>query len=152
MAKREFLNIGLVVLCGIGFHLVFIAFGTTQNLVTKVMLQMGYNDFGFYQLSVIYLMFMVGSFFNTPVVEWLGPKLSMFCGAFGYMMWVFSALFPALKTEVFPDSSFFLFQDWFIYCVMLSCACLNGLCASIYFVGQGKYIAMCATDQNKGRF
>ena len=148
----EFLNVGLVVLCGVGFHLVFVAFGTVQNLATEVLVQMGYDDFGFYQLSVIYIMFMLGSFFNTPVVERLGPRLSMFWGALGYVMWVVSALFPALRAEVFADSEFFLFQDWFIYGVMLFCACLNGLGASIYFVGQGKYIAMCANESNKGRF
>ena len=71
--------------------------------------QNGYDNLGFYSLSVIYLMFMLGSFFNTPVVDRLGAKYSMFWGGLCYLLWILCSLFPALKAEVYTESDLFIF-------------------------------------------
>ena len=116
------------------------------------MKQNGYENLGFYSIGMIYLMTSVCSFFNAPVVNRLGAKYSIFWGAISFLFWVLSSLIPALKAEVYPDSELFLFKDWFVYMIMLTSGGINGLGASILWVGQGKYIASCANEDNKGRF
>ena len=92
------------------------------------------------------------SFFNAPVINRLGAKYSIFWGAICFLFWVLCSLVPALKAEIYTDSELFVFSDWFVYMIMLLSGGMNGFGASILWVGQGKYIASCANDANKGRF
>ena len=95
MEKDKNLNLGLVMICGTAFMLLFIAFGTAQNIGTQAFQDMRYDNLGFYSLSVLYVMCMVGSLLNAPLVLRLGPRRSMFLGGLGYVFWILCSLFPS---------------------------------------------------------
>ena len=115
------------------------------------MKDLGFDKLGFYSLSVLYVMSTIGSFLNAPLVTRLGPKYSMFWGALCYFFWIICSLFPATSTYD-NGRGLFIFKSGFIYTIMIFSAGVNGLGASILWVGQGNYIAQCASEENKGRF
>ena len=95
MVADKNLNLGLVMICGTAFMLLFIAFGTAQNLVTQAMKDMNFNNLGFYSLSVLYVISTVGSFLNASLVQRLTALRSMFYGARCYFFCVLGSLFPS---------------------------------------------------------
>eukprot|EP00347_Sterkiella_histriomuscorum_P001898 403370246 len=65
MAKKTYPNLCKVTHISIGFLFLFIAFNSADNLAAKVMKDDGFNNIGFYSMSLLYLAFAIGSFFST---------------------------------------------------------------------------------------
>ena len=147
----KLVNLDRVTIISIGFTLLFIAFNSAANLSAQTMSNLGYGGLGFYTMAVLYLVFAFTSFFSTAIVNKIGTKASLIFGGLCYFFWVFCFLAPAFSDEK-KGSAFFLFNKGFIYFLSLFSAAVNGLGAGILWVAQGKYVAECASDENKGFF
>ena len=106
------------------------------------------GNLGFYSLAVLYCVFGFSSFVATPIVNKCGERLSMFAGALCYTFYIASFILAATPTQ-YPDTSM---SKTLISVVILIAAAINGFGASILWVAQGKYISMCASNENKGSY
>ncbi|XP_057540953.1 UNC93-like protein 3 [Amaranthus tricolor] len=106
----------------LAFLLVFSAYGAVQNLESTVNDE---GDLGTISLGILYVSFMVFSFFASLVVRKLGSKYSLLLGTTGY--WLFTA--ANLK------------PNWY---TMIPASVYMGFCASIIWVGQGTYLTSTA--------
>jgi MFS family permease len=97
------------------------------------------------------LFFSICSFFSTWFVNKLGAKSSLFIGGLCYSFWILCFLPPAFYPD-HKDDPIFIFNRNFIYFLSLFSAAVNGFGAGILWVAQGKYVADCASDSNKGFF
>ena len=147
----KLVNFDRINLISLAFLLLFIAFNSAANFSTKAMQDDGFDNLGFYSMATLYFFFSFCSFFSTAIVNRLGIKPSLVLGAFCYFFWVFSFLCPAFYGEN-RDSSLFLLSRGFIYFIVLFSSAVNGFGAGILWVAQGKYIADCASDDNRGFF
>jgi len=132
-----------VTVCSGGFFVLFIAFGSAQNLSSKVMEVNGLGSLGFYSLGTLYLVFGLTSFLATGIARKLGLRWTHTLGAFCYFFWILSFLLPASYPK-FKHSGLFLFNPDFITFVLLLSAGINGVGAGMLWVAQGKYISDCA--------
>ena len=110
------------------------------------MTELDLGNLGFYSLAVLYCVFGFSSFVATPIVNKCGERLSMFAGALCYTFYIASFILAATPTQ-YPDTNM---SKTFISAVILIAAAINGFGASILWVAQGKYISMCASNENKG--
>jgi len=78
--RRGFIN---VVVLGLSFCLLFVAFSSTQNLQTNLN-----GDLGFWSLSVLYLVFAPANFISPYVVLLVGEKVSLIIGAVCYCVYI----------------------------------------------------------------
>ena len=127
-------NIWNVVHCGIGFFLVFSSYCTCQNIVVEALDQHGFHLLGFYSVGMIYAFFAIGSLLCPPMVESIGAIKSMALGSFCYMIWVASCILPV--TVQHTHTVFYA-----VWVILLITGAINGIGASILWVGQGKYIS-----------
>jgi MFS family permease len=141
----KYLNLDRVTIIAGGFLLLFIAFNSAANLSAKAMKDDDLGSLGFYSMAVLYFVFAFCSFFSTAIVNKLGTKMSLVCGALCYFFWVFCFLCPAFYADN-KNSSLFLLNKGFIYFIVLFSSAVNGFGAGILWVAQGKYIADCAND------
>jgi MFS family permease len=102
-------------------------------------------------MATLYFVFAIFSFFSTAIVNKIGTKMSLFIGGLCYWLWVFCFLPPAFYPE-HKDSDIFIYKKSFIWFLSLFSAAVNGFGAGILWVAEGKYVADCATDENKGFF
>lgn len=79
------------------------------------------------------------------MIEKLGPRKAVQVGSFCYMLWVVAGLLPV--TIPHTDTTKII-----VWVVMMTAGIINGIGASILWVGQGKYINDCSTAQNRGFF
>ncbi|CDW72384.1 major facilitator superfamily protein [Stylonychia lemnae] len=146
-------NQGKVTLLAIGFLFLFIAFNSADNLAAKIMKEDGFDNMGFYSMSLLYLAFAFGSFFSTAIVNKIGVKFSLFIGGLCYFFRIFCFLFPAYYNENKEYREQYLYlKTGFIDSMILVSAMINGLGSGILWTSQGKYVSSCATDENKGFF
>jgi len=138
-------NISNVVHWGFGFFLVFASFCTVQNIVAAAYDQNGYGSLGFYTIGMIYVFFAAGSLLCPSLIEQLGAIKSMTWGSFWYFVWVISCLLPVIFINEYPTNVI-------IWVVMLTTGSINGIGASMIWVGQGKYISTWWIESNKGLF
>ena len=106
------------------------------------------GNLGFYSLGVLYCVFGFSCFFATPIVKKCGERMSLFMGALCYTFYIASFILASTPTQ-YPDSNI---SKTFIQVTIIIAAAINGFGASILWVAQGKYISICANDQNKGVF
>eukprot|EP00347_Sterkiella_histriomuscorum_P004639 403359690 len=133
--------------------LVFIGFGATSNLASKAMEVDGFENLGFYQNAVIYLMFGLFSFLGTATVNKIGNKWTLVVGSMCYFFNVIVDLLPSQYGEQIENREKYLYLNKdFIYTMILFCAAVNGMGAGIIWTAQGNYVSSCATDENKGFF
>ena len=99
---KKYVNLDRMTLMSAGFLFLFIAFNSADNLAAKIMKEDGFDKFGFYSMSLLYLAFAIGSFFSTAIVNKIGIKYSLFTGGLCYFFRVFCFLFPAYYHE-YPD-------------------------------------------------
>lgn len=78
--KRGLIN---VVVLGVSFCILFVAFSSCQNLQTNVN-----GDLGFYSLSVLYSVFAPANFISPYVVTLFGEKISLMFGAVCYCLFI----------------------------------------------------------------
>ncbi|KNA09657.1 hypothetical protein SOVF_151550 isoform A [Spinacia oleracea] len=106
----------------LAFLLVFSAYGAVQNLESTVNDE---GDLGTISLGILYVSFMIFSFFASLTVRKLGSKNALLLGTTGY--WLFTA--ANLK------------PNWY---TMVPASVYMGFCASIIWVGQGTYLTSTA--------
>ncbi|XP_021750734.1 UNC93-like protein 3 [Chenopodium quinoa] len=106
----------------LAFLLVFSAYGAVQNLESTVNDE---GDLGTISLGILYVSFMVFSFFASLFVRKLGSKNALLLGTTGY--WLFTA------ANMMPN--------WY---TMVPASVYMGFCASIIWVGQGTYLTSTA--------
>lgn len=146
-------NIGKLLILSVGFQLLFCVFNTAQNLASQVLDDLGFGNFGFYSLGVLYFAFAICCFVATPIVNSCGERFSMTLGALCYTLYTGSFILASapIKYQEEADSNFFMSQG-FIKFVILLTAAINGFGASILWVAQGRYLSRIANDTNKGTF
>ena len=146
-------NLDRVTLLSSGFLMLFIAFNSAANLSGQALKNDGFDGLGFFTMATLYLFFSFCSFFSSGIVNSLGAKWSLIVGGLCYSLWVLCflppAFYPLHKDD--PDPSF-IFNKTFITFLSLFSAAVNGFGAGVLWVAQGKYVAECATDANKGFF
>lgn len=106
----------------LAFLLVFSAYGAVQNLESTVNDE---GDLGTISLGILYVSFMIFSFFASLFVRKLGSKNALLLGTTGY--WLFTA------ANLLPN--------WY---TMVPASVYMGFCASIIWVGQGTYLTSTA--------
>jgi len=78
--RKGFIN---VIVMGLSFVLLFVAFSSTQNLQTSV-----HGDLGFRSLSILYLVFAPSNFISPYVVQLIGEKFALIFGAACYCVYI----------------------------------------------------------------
>jgi len=109
----------------------------------------GLGSLGFYSLAMLYFACGLGSLFSTSILKKIGVIPSIFVGCLGTTLWVYSAVFSALKAEK-PELDSVIVQDWFIIMVVMVMSFVCGFNAAILWVASGEYVAECAVESNKG--
>ena len=117
---------------GLGFFLIFMAFMTWQNIVAEAYGQKHYNSLGFFTVGLIYISFAITSLLFPFLVNKLGAKHSMCLGSFWYFLWILSGILP-VWIEKTP------FVEPIVWIIMIFTGILNGMGASLLWVGEGKY-------------
>ncbi len=125
--KERYTNIWSVVQCGLGFLVLFSAYNSAINLQVTVMQQSGFEQLGFYNLSLIALI----CAFSSPTASYLinrfgGVQRSFVMGALASALFILASVVPALKKEN-PESTLFIFSNWFIYSSLIITGIICGL-------------------------
>ena len=122
----------------IGMWLFFAGLSTTGGLTTQTMKELGFNKIGFYALLTMYINLAIMSWFATPVVNYWGPKKTILFSCFCYILFVAAGLFPAFSYQ-FPDSEMFIFNEVWIYFIMIFCTGIMGIGSAVFWVALGYY-------------
>jgi hypothetical protein len=123
--------LGLTVLVGVAFCVLFTAFFTMQSLLTSVV-----GADGFLAIVILYIGMLVGSFLSPAIVSVLGPRLAMLISAFSYTFMNVGAAVTAMDVE----------NIWVLF---LSSACC-GFGAGSLWCGQGMYQQAVSAPSNIG--
>ena len=108
------------------------------------MKDLGYQNLGFINLSIIYLTFGMTSTVAVPINKFLGTSLTLCLSALTYALWIASFLLPAYKSQMIENkeaNELLIFQDFFIKSVVIISAVLIGLGAGPLWVSQSFYIS-----------
>ena len=76
----------------------------------------------------------------------------MSLGAFCYSFWILCFLLPSFYSEYEGDEKPWILNKTLIETLLIVTGAINGAGAGILWVAQGKFLAECATDENKGFF
>ena len=68
----------------------FIAFNSTANSAAKALKDSGFNNLGFYTLSVLYMSFGIFSLLAPRMVKFFKAKKGMVVSSVGYAVWQLS--------------------------------------------------------------
>ncbi|VDD87807.1 unnamed protein product [Enterobius vermicularis] len=123
-----------VVHLGLGFICVFLAFNS-QGFIEETAIDNAENmnkHAGYYSLAIIYAFSMGTNMIVAPLVDFLGPRLSMAGGSFMYTLFQIGMLF---------------LNEPYLY---ISSALL-GIGSGFVWTGQGKYLSMNSTKKTAGR-
>jgi hypothetical protein len=149
----KYTNIGKVAVLSVGFMTLFTAYNTCQNFASKVLLDDGFDNIGFTSLAVLYLVFSVCSFFSTAIVNKIDNiAISLSIGGLCESCFIVCFLLPSSYSEADPENLPWYLDKTFIQYMLIISAAINGAGGGILWTSQGKFIAKCATDENKGFF
>ena len=112
------------------------------------MKQLGFQNLGYINLTVLYLTFAIMSLFAVPITIKFGTSTTLVLSAFTYAVWVAAFVLPAYKFENETDSV----TDESIYSVSIISAALIGAGAGPLWVSNSNYLQDCSTNANKGRY
>lgn len=135
-----------------GYFLIFSATFSCQNIASKILFDLGFQNLGYLSVAVVYLTFSLGSLGTTRIIKWLGVRKTLCFGGLAYSFWAASFLVPSLKRERELNGATVMLSDSLIFGLLLFSAFIMGLGAGPLWVGQQFYVASCANDLNKGRF
>ncbi|CDW84340.1 major facilitator superfamily protein [Stylonychia lemnae] len=144
-------NIWQATHCSLNFFGLFIAFNTAQNIQSEALEDDGFGKLGFWSIGILYLSIMVGCFFSTAVQNKIGDVKCMALGSLLNTPWILSFALCGYKKENPNNDAFYLRED-FITILIVVLSIINGLGQAIQWVGQGKYMSDCATEETKGFF
>lgn len=115
----------------VGFLLLFTAFNTCGNLITKILNEDHLGNLGFLAIMVLYVFFAGSSFFSTAIVNKINRTgLAMSIGASGYALFTACFLLPAFMQKkiadnngVIPTSGFLSKTPIYIFYFLTSACC-----------------------------
>ena len=148
---REYKNFGRATHCALGFLFLFCALFATQNIQSQMLEDDGYGKLGFYSNAAAFLAIAFGSIISTGVMSKIGDVNTMILGSFLCVPQMASFILASLKSE-HPELQGWLYSPAIVCTVILSASLARGFGEVIMSVAQGKYIADCATESNKGFF
>jgi MFS family permease len=79
--------------------MLFLAFFSTQNLLTLIMKLNGEVNLGYYLLAVLYLAVGCFSPFSSAILKRWGIKRCLYIGGLGHFCLVISSVLPSWKHE-----------------------------------------------------
>ena len=140
----------------VGFLLLFTAFNTCGNLITKILIDDHLGNLGFLAIMVLYVFFAGSSFFSTAIVNKIGRSgRAMSIGASGYALFTACFLLPCFYVKrvvanggVVPDTGFLSKTSISILYFLTSACC--GIGAGILWTAQGSWVNRAACESNKG--
>jgi len=101
----------------------------------------------------MYLFVAIGSMFSTVIMNKLGPIKCMAVGSLFNIPWILCFALAGLRGDYEGSSPLPTYlSTGFITAAVILLSCLNGLGQAIQWVGQGKYMSDCATEETKGFF
>ena len=112
----------------------------------------GFGKLGFYSNAIIYFGIGLGCLVSTGIMSKIGEIKSMVLGSFMCVPFMATFLIPAMKKESYHGSDAWIFSNNIVFVCIMLFSFLHGLAEALLFVAQGKYIADCATETNKGFF
>ena len=153
MAK--YTNLDQVIIISAGFFILFTAFIACQNLSSKIMKDLGFDNLGFINLSLVYLSFALTGMLSSPINRKFGTRNTLIISSLTYAIWIAAFLLPAYKYEFKQNgeeiNSIFL-SDKFITFTTIFTAFLLGIGAGPLWVSQAFHISLCASEENKGLY
>jgi MFS family permease len=125
---------------GIAFMIMFTAFNSLQNIVSKIYSDYGYTNLG--TASVLLLYFVYGAFtFVAPyLIRGLGYKKSMFFSSLGYGIFEAAGLIIALWSDMPSILGWIFVMVGAVFC---------GAGASVIWVAQGSYVSDLASEESR---
>ena len=81
-------------------------------LSPKILRDNDFGNLGFYEMSLFFMTFGFCSFVSTPIVTYLGDRLTLFFAALTYAVHTSCYILPILRVEN-PDSDFFMLNRTF---------------------------------------
>jgi MFS family permease len=121
--KTEFSN--SIVRLGAGYFCVFMAFNTTQALISTLVSD---KQLAYATLGVLYGVFTATSFVAPKIVDRVGPRLAISGGALFYVAFVFCNIYP-------------------VWATLLPASAGVGFGAAVLWTGQGIYLSRCAVRE-----
>eukprot|EP00047_Mylnosiga_fluctuans_P003001 m.226943 g.226943 ORF g.226943 m.226943 type:complete len:423 (+) comp11505_c0_seq1:40-1308(+) len=121
-----------VVVHGLAFMCIFMAFQTASSFNSTLLTNMGFGDLGYNSLAVIYAVFSVANFISPFIVDLTGPRIGMALGGSLYCLFIAAFLKP---------------MAWSI---MVSSALL-GLGAAVLWTAQGSFVTLNSDENTRGR-
>ena len=114
---------------------------------------LGFGNFGFLSLGVLYFAFSFCCFVATPIVNKCGERFAMTMGALCYTLYTASFILASAPGH-YPERAddLWILNKSLIKAVILISAFINGFGAAILWVAQGRYISRIANDSNKGTY
>ena len=106
--------------------MLFIAFNSSQNLMSQALEDDGLGKLGFWSIAVMYFAIAIGSLFSSVVQRKIGEIKCMAIGSVMNIPWILSLALCGLKKERPDDHSWYL-DSQFISILILVLSFLNGL-------------------------
>ena len=97
-------NMPQVITISFGFLLLFTAFISSQNISSKIMKDLGFDNLGFINIAIVYLTFAGMSMFAIPVKRKLGTRITLAVSTLTYALWIAAFLLPAYKYEYIEEN------------------------------------------------
>ena len=146
-------NIQNVTQMSVGFLLVFTAQNTCSNFASKLFEEDGYEDDGYYSVGVVYLAFALTSLFSKAIMKKLRQvSVAMSVGALYHTFWILSFYMVTYGFENQDRDLPKILQKSVISILIYVSSVITGIGSGLLWVSQGKFLAECACDQNKGFF
>lgn len=131
---------GRVAFLGVAFMIMFTAFNSLQNIVSKIYNDYGYENLGQVSILLLYFTFGATTLVTPFLIRKLGYKKVLFISSLGYAVYQGVGLVIALA-EGIPRA-----LGWVI---VLVGAILCGASASMIWVAQGSYVSEVAGEKRK---
>ena len=131
---------GRVAYLGIAFMIMFTAYNSLQNIVSRLYGEYGYTNLG--TASIILLYFILGSFtfFSPFIIRTFGFKKSMFISSLGYAIFEGAGMIIALTPSLPQPVGRILVMTGAVFC---------GASASVIWVAQGSYISKISDEESR---
>jgi hypothetical protein len=81
---------------------------------------------GYFSLGILYGFLAIGCLISTAVMNRVGVKNSLIIGSLCDSIWIFTSIFPALRSS-YPNSNSLFLSDGFIYFSVIFSSMIDGL-------------------------